>query len=53
MKTMMAIKPALLRLSLVLVLLGAGGVLAACENTIRGAGEDIRDSSDAITDQTQ
>lgn len=38
------------RLLLLVVLLGAAGAVSACEETLRGMGEDTRRNSDSITD---
>lgn len=40
-------------LCLVLVLLGIAGGVAGCANTVRGVGEDVRDTSHAISDETR
>lgn len=41
------------RLALIVTLLAGIAVLGACDNTIRGMGEDIEDSGDAIEDSSQ
>jgi len=40
------------RLSLIGMLAIMTGGLAACDNTIRGIGEDINDSAEAVDDST-
>ncbi len=39
------------RAALVAVLASMGAGLAACDNTIRGVGRDVRESGDAVRDQ--
>lgn len=34
------------------LMLGLAGLLSACDNTIRGIGQDLNESGDAIEDQT-
>jgi predicted small secreted protein len=41
------------RLSLVGAIAVMLGGLAACDNTIRGIGEDINDSAEAVEDSTE
>lgn len=36
-----------------LLMLGLVSMAAACDNTIRGAGQDIRDTGDAIEDTVE
>ena len=38
------------RLAFCLVLLGIAGTVGACDNTIRGIGEDVKETGDAIGD---
>ena len=41
------------RLSLVSMLVVMVGGLAACDNTIRGVGEDINETAEAVEDSTE
>ena len=36
-----------------LVMLGLFGLAAACDNTIRGVGQDVEDTGDAIEDAVE
>ena len=39
--------------AMVLVFAGIAAALSACDNTIRGIGQDIRDTADAVEDSVQ
>ena len=41
------------RLTLLAMLLAMGTALAACENTIRGIGEDAEDTGEAVEDAVE
>lgn len=41
------------RATLLAVLLALGGGLAACDNTIRGVGRDVRESGQAVNDEVE
>ena len=45
--------PSLRRGIFLLILAATGFGLAACENTIRGAGEDIRETGQAVEDAVE
>ena len=45
--------PTLRNAVLAVALAVSGLLLAACENTIRGAGQDIEDTADAVGDATR
>lgn len=37
-------------LAMILLFLGIGSMVTACDNTIRGIGQDVEDTGDAIED---
>lgn len=41
------------RSAFIVLLIASGAGLAACENTIRGAGKDIDQTADAVGDATE
>jgi predicted small secreted protein len=40
-------------LGVFVILFSLAGVLAACDNTIRGMGQDIEETGDAVSDAAQ